>query len=109
MAGRFVKARDNFCDFTQRERGVHGYPNHTIEVHNSWHDEFGKSLMNDLPRGSWMYDREASPRVFRILPAVKDQAIALAMHYFANVYWTDGEACENLKTGEVTGQPSLFS
>jgi hypothetical protein len=108
MPSRFIKSRDNFCDFTVRARGVGDYPNHIIEVHNSWHEEFGQRLMNELPRGAWMYDRDASPRVFRILYAVNFMAVQLARQCFANVYWTEGERIDNLKTREVHQQQSLF-
>jgi hypothetical protein len=108
MPSRFVKARDNFCDFTIRERGVDTHPNHTVEVHNSWNESFGKRLMDELPRGSWMYDRTPTPRVFRILPAVMEQAVDLAMEFFGNVYVTEGDTVTNRVTGEVQGQPSLF-
>lgn len=108
MPSRFIKARENFCDFIQRERGIDTHPNHTIEINASWHDDFGKRLMSEIASGAWMYDRNPTPRVFRILPVAWDQAIALAKDCFANVYLTNGERVENLKTGEVYDQPSLF-
>lgn len=108
MASRFVKARESVCDFIKRDRGVDSHPNHTIEVQNSWHDEFGKVLMAELPRGSWFYDSAASPRCFRILPRVLDQAAGIAKRFYANLYVTEGTRVENLLTGEVYDQRSLF-
>lgn len=108
MPSRFVKARDNFCNFIVRERGVASHPNHTIEIECSWHDDFGKRLMREITNGGWMYDREASPRCFRILPAMLEQAVELAKECFGNVYVTEGARIENRVTGEVFDQPSLF-
>jgi hypothetical protein len=107
--------REDFAEFKVRERGPADHRLHSIELSTSYNPAFcgggGKTgaLMLALPKGSCYFDGEGG-KVWRLLDEYKDDAIALALHYFKNVYEVavDGITTTNHKTGGTYAEPKLF-
>lgn len=99
----------DYCEFIVRERGVGPLPHCTVEVRNTFNQEFGQALMKELPRGAWLYDSSATPRVFRIHPAEIERAAEIAKRFYGDhVYRVEGETRTNIATGESISQGGLF-
>lgn len=111
---RFKRSED-FAEFKIRERGPGDHPAHVVELECSYNPTFCGSrerqgdLMREMPRGSVYFDRDGG-KVWRVLDAEKDQAIALALKFYKYVYEvaSDGITITEHHSGKTTVEPKLF-
>lgn len=109
------KRSEDYAEFKIRERGPADHRNHNVELDCSYNPTFCGTrerqgdLMREMPKGSVYFDRDGG-KVWRILEAEKDTAIALALRAYKYVYEvaSDGITVTEHHSGATRVEPKLF-